>query len=58
MVDHQDKQACARCGEATSPQALKLYRPMKLKVCKTCFLILERRERAAREECFQAVKEL
>jgi len=58
MVDHQDKQACGRCGDETSPQALKLYRPMKLKVCKTCFLILERREREAREKCFQEIRAL
>ena len=58
MVDHQDKQACGRCGQDTDPAALKLYRPMKLKVCKTCFLILERREKYAREECFRAVREL
>jgi hypothetical protein len=58
MVDHQDKQACDRCGHETCPIHLKPYRPMKIRVCKTCYLELERRERYAREECFRAVKEL
>ena len=58
MVDHQDKQECERCRQDTCARNLKTYRPMKLKVCKTCFLVLERREKTAREECFRAVKEL
>lgn len=57
MVD-TDKQACERCGQDTCQLHLKTYRPMMLKVCKTCFLILERREKTAREECFRVVREL
>jgi hypothetical protein len=58
MVDAQEKKPCGKCGEEYPGPALKYYRPLALWVCKTCYLILERRERAAREEAFRIIKEL
>lgn len=58
MVDTTEKKSCGKCGEEYPPLNLKYYRPLELWVCKTCYLILERRERTAREAAFRVIREL